>query len=99
MGEDSANQDGYFGDQEHPLRIAVQLGDLEMCRLLIAIGKLNPAPALMHDADGNVVLKDSSYGSEQTVLAIYKLLRRHANLDQCLPNNAKFVWDADGTEA
>lgn len=78
-GSPSPNQSGYAGEYEHPLRIAVRLGDLEMCRLLITIGKLDPVAALMHDKDGNVVLRDRSSGDEQTVLRVSEVLRGYAN--------------------
>lgn len=37
--------------QQNPLLVAVQLGDLEMCRLLICVGNMNPLSALTCDSE------------------------------------------------
>ena len=43
----SANGNSHFwNEQQDPLRIAVRLGDLDMCHLLVSIGKMSPLSAL-----------------------------------------------------
>jgi hypothetical protein len=77
--EGSTNRADRSGDeQQDPLRIATQLGDLEMCRLLICIGKMNPLSALRRDDDGQMVLKEDTSDNEQNMFAILQLLRAHA---------------------
>lgn len=41
--------------KQDPLRVAVRLGDLEMCDLLVSTGNIDPRPAL-----GGIVLRDNS---------------------------------------
>jgi ankyrin repeat protein len=78
--EGGANWDDRSGDeQQDPLRIAARLGDLEMCRLLICIGKMNPLSALRRDNDGQTVLKEETSENEQNRLDILQLLRAHAD--------------------
>jgi hypothetical protein len=76
----SANRDDRSGDeQQDALRIGVRLGDLEMCRLLICIGKMNPLSALRLDGDGQMVLKEETSENEQNMFTILQLLRAHAD--------------------
>lgn len=78
--EGGANGDDRSGDeQQDPLRIAARLGDLEMCRLLICSGKMNPLSALRRDDDGQMVLKEETSENEQNRFAILQLLRAHAD--------------------
>ena len=71
--------DSHSGDKQHdPLQIAVRLGDMDMCRLLICDGKMNPHRALTRGADGQLVLKDKPWMNEETIL---QLLRTHASCD------------------
>ncbi|KAL2861005.1 uncharacterized protein BJX67DRAFT_367453 [Aspergillus lucknowensis] len=63
--------------QQHPLRLAVQLGDLEMCRVLISAGKMNPLGALSRDGDGRLALKDEPAGNEGHRRQILRLLCAH----------------------
>jgi hypothetical protein len=78
--EGGASDNGRSGDeQQEPLRVAAQLGDLDMCCLLICIGKVNPLSALTRDDDGQMVLKDKTSENEQNRLAILQLLRAHAD--------------------
>jgi len=62
--------------QQDPLRMAVRLGDLEMCRLLIDIGKINPLSALTHGHDGQMVLKDESSENKKNMPTILQLLSK-----------------------
>lgn len=74
--EGVAYSDNYSEDeQQDPLRIAVRLGDLEMCRLLVCIGKKNPLSALRRDDDGQMVLKEVTSENEQNMFAILQILR------------------------
>lgn len=78
--EDGADRNGRFGDeQQDALRTAVRLGDLDMCDLLIRIGKMRPLSALRRDDDGQMVLKDMTSENEQNMFAILQLLRAHAD--------------------
>jgi ankyrin repeat protein len=80
LSEGAANGDGLPGDkQQDPLQIAVRLGDLNMCSLLICIGKMNPLSALRRDNDGQMILKEETSGNEQKKFAILQLLREHAD--------------------
>lgn len=78
--EGGANRDDRSGDeQQDPLQIAARFGDLEMCRLLICIGKMNPLSALRRDDNGQMVLKEKTSDDDQNMFAILQLLRAHAD--------------------
>jgi hypothetical protein len=78
--EGGANgDDRSWDEQQDPLRIAARLGDLEMCRLLICIGKMDPLSALRRDDGGQMVLKEETSENEQNRFAILQLLRVHAD--------------------
>ncbi|KAL5371373.1 hypothetical protein DPSP01_014309 [Paraphaeosphaeria sporulosa] len=62
--------------QQDPLQAAVQLGDIDMCHLLICEGKMNPLSALVRDHDGQLVVKDRPWMNEESIL---QLLRKHAS--------------------
>jgi ankyrin repeat protein len=66
--------------QQDPLRAAVQLGDLDMCCLLISIGNMNPLSALACDSEGQMGLKDRTPENEGNMLQILQLLCTHANI-------------------
>ena len=77
----SANRNSRFwNEQQDPLRIAVWLGDLKMCSLLICIGKMDPLSALTRGHDGQMVLKDTPPNNQENMLAILQLLRTYANV-------------------
>lgn len=77
LSDGGADWDSHSWDaKHHPLRIAVRRDDLDMCRLLIRIGKMNPLSALKRDGDGHMVLKDVSFGDEKNRLAITQQLRQ-----------------------
>ena len=76
--EDGAD-DHPWDKQQDPLRIAVRLGDLDMCRLLISIGKMDPLSALRCDDDGQMVLSEETSENEQNIFAILQLLRTNAD--------------------
>ena len=76
-----------FGDEQRdPLRIAVRLGDSDMCRLLIDIGNINPLSALTRGHDGQMLLKDESLEYEESMPAILQLLCSKVNIASELGN-------------
>ncbi|KAM0424851.1 hypothetical protein ACHAPT_009907 [Fusarium lateritium] len=60
--------------RQNPLRIAVQLGDLDMCRLLVRTGKMDPLSAVTHADDGQMALKDETRENEKNSAEILHLL-------------------------
>ncbi len=70
----------FWNEQQDPLRIAVQLGDLDMCSLLICIGRMSPLSALTRGHDGQMILKDTIPENQENKLAILQLLRTYANV-------------------
>jgi ankyrin repeat protein len=68
-------------DRHTPLRVAVRLGDLDMCRLLVQVGTMDPLSALTRDHHGQMALKDETVENEENVLAILQLLSRSAKTD------------------
>ena len=78
--EGGANRDDHSGtEQQDPLRIAAELGDLDMCRLLICTGKMNPLSALRPDNDRQMILKEETSENEQNKFAILQLLCAHTD--------------------
>jgi hypothetical protein len=73
LQHESATQNG--DEQDDPLQLAVQLGDTEMCRLLICEGEMNPRSALTRGHDGQLVMKIKPRVNEEVILP---LLREHA---------------------
>lgn len=74
--QDGANWDSQSCDeQQDPLRIAVRLGDLDMCHLLVRIGKMNPLSAMARDDDGQMILKDETPENANNMLEILQFLR------------------------
>lgn len=57
----------YSVDEDNPLRLAAQLGDIEMCRLLIIDGNVDASSALVRDNDGLLVLKDKPYHNGEAI--------------------------------
>lgn len=54
----------------NPLQVAVQLGDTEMCRILIRDGQLNPNSVLTLDDDGLLVLREKPRINEEAILRL-----------------------------
>jgi hypothetical protein len=76
-----ANPDGNgcIGErQQDPLQVAVQLGDIEMCRLLISEGRMNPLSVLIRGASGQLVMKTKPQMNEEVML---RLLQEHATVE------------------
>jgi hypothetical protein len=65
--------------QQDPLRAAVKLGDVEMCQLLVCVGKINPLSALVCDSDneGKMGLKDTTPENEDNRQQILDFLCTH----------------------
>lgn len=85
--EGSASEKSYSDEQQNPLRIAVRLHDLEMCRLFVSIGKISPLSALIRDDDGNLLLKDKSSEHEQSAVDIFKLLCTYVDMGSTSANS------------
>ncbi|KAJ4308383.1 hypothetical protein N0V84_012133 [Fusarium piperis] len=67
--------------QQNALRIAVRLGDLNMCRLLVCTGKMDPLSAMTRDdEDEQMVLKDETRENKKNSVEILHLLCD--NMDQ-----------------
>lgn len=76
--KDSDNS--HLGDKlQDPLQMAVRLGDLDMCCLLLRVGKVNSLSALTRQHDGRFVLKDQTPENEKNRLAILDLLSGNAS--------------------
>ena len=74
---DASENSHFCAEHQDPLRMAVRLGDLDMCRLLVEVGHVNPLSALTCDLDGQMILKDVSSMDEEITPAILRLLSRH----------------------
>lgn len=73
--QNGANWDSHSVDeQQDPLRIAVRLGDLDMCHLLVRIGKMSPLSAMTPDDDGQMILKDETPQNKNNMLEILQFL-------------------------
>ncbi|KAF2440432.1 hypothetical protein P171DRAFT_394849 [Karstenula rhodostoma CBS 690.94] len=71
-----ADENNHIDDgQEGPLQAAVQLGDIDMCHLLICEGRMNPLSALVRSHDGQLIIKNRPWTNEQSIL---QLLRKYA---------------------
>lgn len=75
----------YHDGPQNPLRAAVQLGDLEMCSLLLRDGGMSPSSALTYDEEDRVGLKDRSPANEEKAGEILQLLCKHADLQRQSP--------------
>ena len=63
-------------EQHEPLRLAVRLGDLDMCGLLINVGKMDPLSAMKYDEQGRAILKEETDENEYVRSDILHLLRK-----------------------
>jgi ankyrin repeat protein len=50
------------------LQVAVQLGEIEMCRLLIAEGRMDPLSALVRGSDGQLILRSEPDMNKEAIL-------------------------------
>ncbi|KAF2721180.1 hypothetical protein K431DRAFT_312687 [Polychaeton citri CBS 116435] len=69
-----------WSEQQDPLRTAVRLGDLEMCRILISIGNVNPLTALKRGENGQMELMDKKLENDEHMPDLLRLLSEHANI-------------------
>jgi NACHT domain len=70
-----------WDEQRDPLRVAVRLGDFDMCYLLLSIGEMNPLSALDCDSNGQIMgLKDITSENEANMQQILQLLCTHAKV-------------------
>ncbi|CAN9218360.1 unnamed protein product [Alternaria alternata] len=53
---------------QDPLQVAVKLGEIEMCRLLVTEGKMDPLLALFRSSDGQLVLKTEPLVNKEVIL-------------------------------
>lgn len=66
---------GFYDDpRQNALRIAVQLGNLDMCRLLIYTGGMDASSAVTYDKDSGFVLKDETHQNRQNAHEILHCL-------------------------
>ncbi|KAF2416555.1 hypothetical protein EJ08DRAFT_99133 [Tothia fuscella] len=73
-----ANRSGTDFDvarQVNALLLAVQIGDTEMCRLLVCDGQIDPYSVLTHNSAGQLVLRSQPSMNEEIIL---QLLRSYA---------------------
>jgi ankyrin repeat protein len=78
----SPNENGNDHERhQHPLQVAVQLGEIEMCRLLITEGKINPFLALVRDSNGQLVLKTEPFVNKEVIL---QFLLEHTRIELAL---------------
>ncbi|KAL2782369.1 hypothetical protein BJX66DRAFT_345906 [Aspergillus keveii] len=79
MLESDSFRDRHDKDRpKNPLRAAVQVGNLDMCRALINIGNMNPFDALSRDSEGRLALKDELLQSGENKEQILNFLSTHA---------------------
>jgi hypothetical protein len=62
---------------KNPLRAAVQVGNLDMCRALITIGNMNPFDALSRDSEGRLALKGELLQGGESKEQILNFLSTH----------------------
>jgi hypothetical protein len=78
----SPNENGNDHEMhQHPLQVAVQLGEIEMCRLLVTEGRVNPLLALVRSSDGELVLKTEPFVNKEAIL---QLLLEHTRVELAL---------------
>ncbi|CAN9292594.1 unnamed protein product [Alternaria alternata] len=63
---------------QDPLQIAIQLGEIEMCRLLVTEGKMDPLLALVRDNDGQLVLRAEPFVNKDVIL---QFLLEHTSIE------------------
>jgi len=60
----------HITDEHDPLRMAIRLGDVDMCRLLIRDGKISAHSALIRGDDGQLTLKDKPMMYKAAILQL-----------------------------
>lgn len=75
------SENSHFGDEQRdPLRMAVRLGDLDMCGLLIGIGNVYPLSALTRGLNGQMALRDETPENKENMPAILRLLTKNVSI-------------------
>ena len=64
LGSGRNSIDYYADGQNQSLQLAVRLGDLDMCTLLINVGKMDPISALRYDENGRPILREETDENE-----------------------------------
>ncbi|CAH0044534.1 unnamed protein product [Clonostachys solani] len=72
--QDYGSQD----EQQESLRMAVRLGELEMCDVLLSIGRADPRLLSIRNNQGEMIFPGEITDNEGLLPAIVQLLRRHA---------------------
>ena len=85
----------FWNEQQDPLRIAVRLGDLDMCHLLICIGKLSPLTALTRGFDGQMILKDTTSENQKNRPAILHLLQKYTDVASKSADDGSLISSLD----
>lgn len=67
--------------QQDLLLVAVQLRDLEICRILLSEGRIDPLSALIPSDNGQLVMKTKPRVNEKVIL---QLLLEHAMIKSTL---------------
>lgn len=81
LSQSGVNWSSYsWNGQQNPLRVAVQLGDLDMCCLLINIGNMDPHSDLAFDIGGQMDLEDKNPENKENMLQVLRLLCTHAKV-------------------
>jgi hypothetical protein len=74
-----SDQNGYDHERyQDPLQVAVKLGEIEMCRLLVTEGKMDPLLALFRSSDGQLVLKTEPFVNKEVIL---QFLLKHIGIE------------------
>ncbi|KAK7224785.1 hypothetical protein V2G26_012788 [Clonostachys chloroleuca] len=77
---------GSEDEQQESLRMAVRLGDLEMCDLLLSIGRADPCLLLTSIDQGEMILPGEMTDNEGPLPAMVQLLRRYTETASLSPD-------------
>lgn len=81
LSQGNINKNNHFwNEQRDPLRITMRLEVLDMCYLLMFIGRMSPFSALTSDHDGQMILKNTILENQENMLVILQLLFTYANV-------------------
>ncbi|PLB55500.1 hypothetical protein P170DRAFT_443267 [Aspergillus steynii IBT 23096] len=80
LSQRGANRNSHLQSmQPNPLMVAARLGDMEMCRILVQIGKMDPLSILTGDSQEQLDLGDRAPENGKNMLQVLELLCAHAN--------------------
>ncbi|MBE3043830.1 ankyrin repeat domain-containing protein [Candidatus Bathyarchaeota archaeon] len=83
----AASGEGDCDERQTPLKVAVKLGDVDMCDVLIRVGGLDPRSVLTRHSDGRMVFKDDASSEKPDMETTLRLLRKHANTASMMANS------------